>query len=548
MKSQNPLRTKLISMMYLVLIAMIVLNPALEYIDIFTDLNRSLEYSNVRLDQKNERTVATIQTFASLDPETYEEIYSRVFRAKVVANCAIDYLETIKLDLITDAGGWDTTYHHLKLTTDATLPTRKIYKSKIATDIRQQLIETKKELLAILGEPNGAMLDTVLNLNEELPKAKRIYYQWEKYYFDNVPLGAVVAVLTKFQNDVRVAESIVIRNWHDHVQGEGGVGNYNFEFVATDTTRLDTIYLAKGVKKQDVFSVGEDGVTTITLPSQKQKDAGNAVIYVYNDNNEITDSFYFNHGMGEVKLPTDQIGEFTIKGVVKFRYPSEGEPALQMDNENFAQKQRPDEEFPFEVDYKVIDSKPFISQREYNILYLGINNPVNIFHPEYEQQDYRIKISQGKVVKVDNSYYAQVNRKGFASITLEVPDDKGGYKRVAEELFKVKELPNPQVVLYNKEGGQMPAKLFKQQKGLETVTKNMEVEADFRVIEYTVTYINSNGLGIFKEKVKGSYFTGRSRELIELAQPGDIFIFDEISVKGPDGVNKDVDALVFNIL
>ena len=94
----------------------------------------------------------------------------------------------------------------------------------------------------------------------------------------------------------------------------------------------------------------------------------------------------------------------------------------------------------------------------------------------------------------------------------------------------------------------MPAKLFKQQKGLETITKNMEVEADFRVIEYTVTYINSNGLGIFKEKVKGSYFTGRSRELIELAQPGDIFIFDEISVKGPDGVNKDVDALVFNIL
>lgn len=527
---------------------MMVLNPALEYIDIFTDLNRSLEYSNVRLDQKNEQTVATLQTFASLDPETYRDMYSRVFRTKVLADCTIDYLETIKMDLISSSGGWDTTYHHLKSTLDATLPTRKVYKSKLAVDIHEELIETKKALLTILGEPNSAMLDTVLLLDAEMPKAKGVYYEWEKYYFDNVPLGAVVAVITKFQNDVRVAESIVIKNWHDHVQGEGGMGNYNFEFVASDTARLDTIYLAKGVKKQDVFSVGEDGITTITLPSHKQEDAGNAVIYVYDDNKQVTDSFYFNHGMGEVKLPTDQIGEFTIKGVVKFRYPTDEDPAFQKDNESFAEKKRPDEDYPFEVDYKVVDSKPFISQREYNILYTGINNPVNIFHPEYKKQDYKITISQGRVMDIEGNYYAQVSRKGFASVMLQVPDGKGGYKKVAEETFKVKDLPKPTVVLHNETGGQMPAKLFKQQKGLETITKDMEVEADFRVVGYTITYINANGLGIFKEKVRGSYFTGKSRELLELAQPGDIFIFDDISVKGPNGVNKDVEALVFNIL
>lgn len=548
MKTTNPLRQKLINMMYLVLIAMIVLNPALEYIDIFTDLTRSLEYSNVRLDQKNERTVATLQTFASLDPEKYQPLYNRVFRAKVIGDCAIEYLEDIKQDLITTAGGWDTTYHHLKRNLDATLPTREIYRTKIAHDMHQQLIETKLALLDILGEPNSTMLDTVLRLDNELPKSKQAFVKWEKYYFDNVPLGAVVAVITKFENDVRVAESITIKNWHDHVQGEGGLGNYNFEFVATDTAKLDTIYLAKGVKKQDVFSVGEDGITTITLPSHKQEDAGNAVIYVYDDNHQVTDSFYFNHGMGQVTLPTDQIGEFTIKGVVKFRYPDQPKPEVQKDNETIAQQKKADEEYPFQVDYKVIDSKPFISQREYNVLYLGINNPLNVFHPEYKQEDYQINISQGKVVNVDKNYYAQVSRKGFATVTLKVPDGNGGYKKVAEETFKVKELPKPSVVLYNKPGGAIPAKLFKMQKGLETITNDMEVEADFRVVEYTVTYVNSSGLGIFKEKVKGSYFTGKSRELIELAQPGDIFIFDDISVKGPDGVNKEVEALVFNIL
>ena len=94
----------------------------------------------------------------------------------------------------------------------------------------------------------------------------------------------------------------------------------------------------------------------------------------------------------------------------------------------------------------------------------------------------------------------------------------------------------------------MPSKIFKQQKGMVASGKDMPVEMNFRVTDFQVTYINANGLGIFKENVKGSYFTGKSRELIDLAQPGDIFIFDNIHVKGPDGTNKNVEALVFTIL
>jgi hypothetical protein len=551
MKTSNPLRQKLINMMYLILIAMIVLNPALEYIDIFTDLNRSLEYANVRLDQRNALTVATLETFSNLDPDKYEGMYLKVLRTKQIADSAVNYLEVIKQDLITESGGYDPVWHHLKRTTDATIGTNGIYRNDKGLEIKKVLSDTKLALLEILDTANGAMLDTVLRVDDKLPKAKQVYYEWEKYYFDNVPLGAVIATLTKFQNDVRVAESLVMKNYHDQVQGEGATGNYNFEFVASDSSSAtDTIRLAKGVKKYDVFTVGEDGVTTLTLPSSKMGSGGGngqATIYVYDDNNEVMDSFEFVNGQGEVSLKTDQIGEFSIKGVVKFRYPDDAKP-LQKDNQELEEKKKNDQEMPFEINYAVVKSKPYISQKDYNILYLGINNPINVYHPDYTPDKYQVNISQGKVTKVDTSFYANVYRKGFASVVLKVPDGKGGFKVVAEEIFKVKELPKPMVVLYNKEGGEMPAKLFKMQKGLDAITTDMEVPADFRVIEYSITYVNANGLGIFKEKVKGSYFTGKSRELIDLAQPGDIFIFDDIQVKGPDGVNKDVDALVFNIL
>jgi len=660
----HPLRQKMINMMYLVLIAMSLLDPIFEYIDAFTDLNRTLENANLKLDQRNLRTVATIQTFKNLDSLQYGDIYNKVMSAQQVADTTVNFLENVKVDLIRESGGMGP-YRHLKGSDNATLPTNKVYRSGLGKNIKKKLTYTKEALMSILGNSADAhMLDTVLILSETLPKSTGKYYSWDRYYFDNVPLNAVVALLSKFQNDVRVAESMVINYYNDEIQnGNNGKGNYNFEFIANDTSKLDTIYLAKGVKKHDVFQVGEDGVTTITLPVNKRDESSNAVIYVYDDKGQVKDSFLFNNGVGEIKLPTDQIGEFKIKGVVKFRYPDkdqnnknqseallaqgqttgkgqqgqtagkgqqgqtssnngqqgstaanngqQGQTAAnngqmgltsttngqqgqtstskgqqgqtstkagQVSNKaaqlgqqgnvegegqngqetamternketrTLKQQKRKEDSYPFQVDYKVTDSKPFISQKDYKTLYLGINNPLNVFHPEFATKDYKVSISQGKIINNGSDFYAEPSREGFASVTLSVPDGHGGYKKVAEDIFKVKELPKPLVDLYDKEGGSIPAKIFKMQKGLTANMKDLPVDVNYRVTDFSVTYVNANGLGIFKENVKGSYFTGKSRELIDLAQPGDIFIFDNIHVKGPDGLNKSVDAIIFNIL
>jgi len=68
------------------------------------------------------------------------------------------------------------------------------------------------------------------------------------------------------------------------------------------------------------------------------------------------------------------------------------------------------------------------------------------------------------------------------------------------------------------------------------------------VMEYTVTYVNRSGLGIFREKVNGSYFTAKSMELVNLAEPGDIYIFENIKIKGPDGKNIDTEPVTFTII
>jgi gliding motility-associated protein GldM len=542
MKTSNPIRQKLINMMYLVLIAMIVLNVPVEFIEAFTDLNRSLERSNYRMDKENERIIKTIERLTANDRQRYLGIYNKLTRARIISDSAIKVIDTLKVNLITQSGGYSK-YGHLARGIDATLPTRKFVREGEGSRLKALLAYTKEELMQLLDDADKTLLDTVLIVSDSIPKAKGIFYDWEKYYFDNVPTSAVIAILSKFQNDIRLSESLIIKNYYDHIE-EG----FNLSYIAYQDTKIDTFKLEKGVKKFDVFNIGEDGVARITLPASGAGiPTGSAMIYTYDDNNNIIDSFQFNNGVGEIRLKTDQIGEFKIKGFIRFRYPEKKEDKVAKDTKTLESPQERIEDKKFELNYKVINSQPYISQKEYNVLYLGINNPLNVFHPEYPPDQYRVSINNGRIIIGQDGYYARVNNLGYATVVLEVPDGRGGYKKVAEEIFKVKELPTPEVVLYNQVGGTMPSKIFKLQKGLEIDAKNLEIDTKFRIVEYTITYINGSGLGIFTEPVKGSYFSGKSRELIDLAQPGDIYVFDNIYIKGPDGRNKKVDPIVFKI-
>lgn len=544
MKSQNPLRQKLINVMYLIFIAMAVLNSPVEFLEAFTDLNRSLERSNYRLDKENERIIQTVERLGSQDGK-YTGIARKLQLAKLYSDSTIKYIEDLKVNLISRSGGYSK-FGHLVNGIDGTLPTRIFIKEGEAKKLKELLSFTKEQLMSLLDESEKTLLDTVLVTTDSIPKAKGIFYNWDKYYFDNVASSAVVATLSKFQNDVRLSESLVIKRFYDNIQD-----GFNMQYVASSSTKIDTFNLEKGVKKFDVFNIGEDGVARVTLPSSGGgTPVSNAIIYTYDDNNNIIDSFQFNNGVGEIKLKTDQIGEFRIKGFIRFRYPEKKDDSKTQKDTKTLKEKAPGEKVEdkkFDLEYKVINPQPYISQKEYNVLYLGINNPLNVYHPEYKPDKYRVLINNGNIIKGDDGYYARVNNLGYATVILEVPDGKGGYKKVAEEIFKVKELPTPKVVLYNQIGGTMASRIFKMQKGLEVDAKNMEIDNKYRVVEYTITYINGNGLGIFSEPVKGSYFSGKSKELVELAQSGDMYIFDNIYIKGSDGKNKKVDPIVFKI-
>ncbi|MEX2591070.1 MAG: GldM family protein [Chitinophagales bacterium] len=525
-------------MLYLILIGLIVLNPALEFIELFTDLNKSLERANYRIEQKNDQTLQTLKRVSDDDSLRYHEIYTKLQRAKFISDSTVQFIDSIKNHMILEAGGYKGM--HLKSALDAYMPTRIMVRDGVAHELKERLANIKEQLLEIMGESESAMLDTVLITTDTLRKINGVNYDWEDYYFNNVPLSAAIAVLSKFQNDIRLAQSITFKKYYELVEA-----GYDVAFYSPDTIELDTILLEKGVRKFDVFDIGDDGTARIIIPNIPEQSLGDAMIYQYDDAGNIIDSFAFKNGVGEIELNTSQIGEFKVKGVVKFRYPAPKDP--QAKESGKIQDETLTQEYPFEINYDVINPQPHISQKDFNVLYVGVNNPIKVNHPEHNREKYEVTISQGEIIDNGEEFFARVNRTGFAYVTLKIPDKNGAMKTVNTEKFMVKELPKPTAKIYNRVGGDMPSKLFKQQKGLRVELDNLPYDANYRVVEYKITYINSNGLGIFREKVKGSYFTGRAKELVDLAQPGDIFIFEDIFVKGPNGKNEEIESLVFNI-
>ncbi len=526
-----------------------MLNLPVEFIEAFTDLNRTLERANHRLDQRNRRALDQVIEFSRMDSARFGKIYFNIMTAKAASDSAIRFLEKTKQDLVLRGKGYDPESHHLINAIDATIPTRRMIYDGIALQTKDMLFTTKAELLKLLGPDEQTMLDSVLISTETITKADGRVYEWEKYYFDNVPLGAVVALLTKFQNDVRLAEAMVVNKYYE--LAERGISFVLAQnFTSGEKFDFDTIMLEREDKGGNMFDIGEEASYKVTMPNAPDEVVKSAVIYTYDQNNKIIDSFLFKEGVGEMSLKTDEIGEFKIKGVVKYRYPDEGigeAEEVEEQPENVVESE--EKESTFELNYSVVNpAKPLISSEDYDLLYIGVNNPIRVYHPDYSPENYNVSITQGKIAYDGKEFFARVYRPGIVTVTLSVPEQGGGFKKVAVQEFKAEELPQPRAKLYNSYGGQMPASIFKKQRELSADVQGLLVDAKFRVMEFNVVYVNKSGLGIFKERVNGSYFSDKSLELINLAEPGDIFIFEGIKIKGPDGKNIDVDPLAFAII
>lgn len=328
-------RQKMIGMMYLVLTAMLVLNVSAEIISGFAKIRHSMQLSMASIEHRSQDVYRDFE-YACSESEAglqkYGEWYEVSKEVRAASNEFYNYIENFKLDISNMVMGSkldSVPLHKLKKGGDNTIKPHAYALNEVgesgkthAEELEDRMDAFREYLTTInsecvkerMHEPafrhemelRQSMFAQMFNTDDEVNE-EGVVVAWHNQMFHEMPAEAVLAVLTKYQNDIRTAENnlvtfffnaagsshfvankaeaVVIPSFGSYVmQGE----HYRAKIVSAmmDTTRMPRVFINGRELAGDVYDVvcHEPGEHTLTgyvlLPDDEKQYSFRETYYV----------------------------------------------------------------------------------------------------------------------------------------------------------------------------------------------------------------------------------------------------------------------------
>jgi beta-lactamase regulating signal transducer with metallopeptidase domain len=184
-----------------------------------------------------------------------------------------------------------------------------------------------------------------------------------------------------------------------------------------------------------------------------------------------------------------------------------------------------------------------------NVLYVGIDNPVNISVSGYTADAIRVAIDNGTIMGDSGEYVIHVAKPGKAVVTVQA-----GGKVVQQTAFVAKFLSPPVVALKPApgsqliKGGPITKGALLAAGGIVTMVENADIDIRIKVVSFAVSVITNSNEQQTSEASSSGVFTNAQVKLIQSLKKGQKVIIDEIAAAGPDGKAMKVPAsMVFTI-
>lgn len=193
---------------------------------------------------------------------------------------------------------------------------------------------------------------------------------------------------------------------------------------------------------------------------------------------------------------------------------------------------------------RVAEIQAFLSASRMNVLYIGVDNPLDLEVAGIDAGDFSVEFTRGSgTIKNTGSgrYIATVAKPEQITITASSAEFTKDF------YFRGKRIPDPAPRLANAGGGKIHAGTFKAQRGMVAVLENFDFEAKFSVTSFTVKRIPLRGQPQ-EIKNRGALFLPETQALIKLAKPGDFYLFTEIRAKSPVNITRKLPDMVFEII
>ncbi len=530
-----PPRQKMINVLYFVLLAILALNVSSEVLDAFKVVNDGINTSNSSLQSKNSGTYFNLTSQFKNDSLKAKEAYEKSILARQLSSHLYDLLEQYKMQMIAEAGGVDTSTGKIRHDDDIDIATRMFVENggKKGRELKTEIEATRQKLLALLHEPLRTGVSQSLSLKAEQNEGAK---SWEYAKFNHVPVVAAVTILSKYQNDLLGAESHIIGELYNSINANiKNVDRMQAKIISPssfilqgESYKADVMVAAySSTVKPEVF-LGQ-----FNSMVKKDEDGNYPPLLSLSDVPPLVNpqKVEVQGGFGKIQMAATATGSRKYTGVVRVKGKGDGY-----------------EFYPFEGEYQVAPKVAVVAPTKMNILYIGLDNPIDISVPGVAQTDVSAVFEgDGSLVRNPNgNYYAHVTTKGQTKIKVSAKVD-GKMMPVGEQQFRVKRIPNPVTTV---DGLPYTSKAtgtyMKQRSGVVPKSDDFPYgDLPWKVQSFVVSV--RKGTDIFPVENSGPVFNQKIKELFKGLKKGDAVFIDNILVKGPDNVVRPIAPIAFDI-
>lgn len=496
-------RQKMINVMYLVLTAILALNVSNEVINAFKVVDKSLITSNNNISASNNTLYKSLEEKLT-KPESKEKAAiwePKAMQARKLSADMMTYMDSLKLALKHAADlkmKWDSKLNdsvedYREDNLDAS--TRLFETNGEGDKLKARLEQYKAQMLAI--DPsiksqfaNNFPVNTTPPLSLE-GKEK----DFTQAFFHMTPTVAALTMLSKFQNNVKNAESMVVTYCHSQI----GAVEVHMDQVGVLVGQSSN-YLMPG---QELTVTAGVGAYSSTVKSNITIN-GSPVNLV--------------NGQGTYKTTVSGAGDHTVQINGSF-IGEDGKPVPIHQT----------------VTYTVgTPGGAAVMLDKMNVFYIGVPNPVTISSGTGWDKTH-VSMAGGSLSPSGGpgKFTVKVSNPGKASISVNADGKVSTYD------FRVKRIPDPILMVGPSAGGRIQSVVFKNQNFARADLKDFDFDAHFNIVSATLYFSGANFGNVQQAEIHGGSLDGVKSQL-QKCIPGTSVTFDNVKVQGPDGIVRSI--------
>lgn len=498
-------RQRMIGMMYLVLTAMLALNVSSDVLNAFTKVQIGLTQTVNNYYKKNMQVYAEFDHAYTLNESKVKPWRDLALTVKSKSNDLYKFIEDLKLEIIKKADGDEADINNIISKDNLDVAGEVMITYGKAEELKVKIDAFREYLLGLLCDKNPALCQSIkVNLNTDNPPViDGEVRTWSSSNFENLPLVAVITLMTKLQSDIRNAESDAITFLYKNIDA----GSFTFNSISAHVLQ-DARYILKGGKYRAKVILAATDTTQrpeVFINGQLiKKYEGDATLYESQCNN---------------------VGVQKWKGIVKYQMPS-GEL----------------KEYMVEDEYIVAEPNVVVSPLKMNVFYLGVENPISISVPGIATEKITYSITNGKIVEKDGGYVVFPKNVGeMCNITVGVKGE-GNLQTLS---FRVKTVPDPIAKISGLNGGEITQSLLSASWGVKAELEDFDFNMQFEIVGFNI-FVTQDGY-TKEASSNDARFTAEQKKMLSKLRRGQRLGIDNIRAKGPDGKIRTLQSLSFKI-